>query len=104
MSGHIKTTTMANNWIDFAIANNYIHEHPHGGFRNIKYNGDTGGMGRFSDVASADWPRANRKVALKKLKNFNLDNFVSEVIIFSRLVCSQHPRSVSQNLLIIQNR
>jgi hypothetical protein len=66
-------------WINFALENSYILSYPHNEFQNVRYNSDSGGEGRFSRVASADWTCANRKVALKKLKNFNVNKFVSEV-------------------------
>uniref|UniRef100_A0A1D1XIE2 Serine/threonine-protein kinase HT1 n=1 Tax=Anthurium amnicola TaxID=1678845 RepID=A0A1D1XIE2_9ARAE len=66
------------NWINYAIDHKYIQLYPHDDFINIRY-GDSGGEGRFSRVASAECPRTNRKVALKKLKNFNLEKFEAEV-------------------------
>ncbi|GBB95108.1 hypothetical protein RclHR1_02480007 [Rhizophagus clarus] len=62
-------------WINSAIANGHFQLYSYNEFHHIRYNGE----GRFSRVASADWPLTNRKVALKKLKNFNIEKFVSEV-------------------------
>ncbi|CAB4480730.1 uncharacterized protein OCT59_014259 [Rhizophagus irregularis] len=66
-------------WLNFAVNNRYMSIYPYNEFHNVKYNGNSGGEGRFSRVASAEWPCTNRKVALKNLKNFNVDKFVSEV-------------------------
>lgn len=73
-------------WLNFAVNNRYMSIYPYNEFHNVKYNGNSGGEGRFSRVASAEWPCTNRKVALKNLKNFNVDKFVSEVNYFFFLV------------------
>ncbi|GBB95107.1 hypothetical protein RclHR1_02480006 [Rhizophagus clarus] len=62
-------------WINSAIVNRHIQLYPYNEFHNIEYNNESS----FSRVDSADWPLTNRKVALKKLKNFNVEKFVSEV-------------------------
>lgn len=73
---------MTTNWIEHAINQNYIQLYPYEDFTNIKYNGDGSGEGRFGRVASAEWPISNRKVALKNLKRYDVDKFVSEVNYF----------------------
>ncbi|RIA89118.1 kinase-like domain-containing protein [Glomus cerebriforme] len=70
-------------WIENGLKNQYIQKYPYDRFQNIEYNGQSGGEGRFSLVASAEWSDTNRKVALKKLKNYDVDKFVSEVRMHS---------------------
>jgi hypothetical protein len=69
-------------WINSAIANKHLQLYPYNDFCNIEYNGNSGGEGRFGRVASADWPITNSKVALKKLKKYDVDRFISEVNYF----------------------
>src|SRR5690349_15430738 len=89
---------MSNNWINNALENRYIQLYSYSGFYSVNYSEE----GTFSLVASGDWPRTGRKVALKKLKNFNANKFVSEVNMFVKHLNSSSKMSFINVYLMIK--
>ena len=62
-------------WITDAIERGYIQVYPFNEFKNIRSNGE----GRFGRVAIGEWSCADRNVALKQLKDYDIQRFAKEV-------------------------
>ncbi len=62
-------------WINNAINDKHIQLYKYEEFKNVK----KFAQGAFAHIKYADWPCSERKVALKKLRKFNIRKFVEEV-------------------------